>query len=259
MDEPLLRETHNKVRILTMNRPESRNALTNDLTQRLARELRAAEQDSRVAVVILTGTDPAFCSGLDFSELTKGTYDLSLLVDPMRSPWKVLWSMNTPVIGAVNGAAVTGGLVMALMCSFLIASDQATFGETYGKILGWHPMAGLTSLLPGAVGLRRAREMSFTGRYMGAREAYERGFVNHVVPHDQLLDFSREVAAEIVNNDQGMVALLNDLYRRAISKTVAEGLALEEKGYRERGMDLETVLQRYRNKVWSAPLRTSRR
>lgn len=255
--EALLRKTTGRIRILTMNRPESRNALTTDLTLRLTAELRAAERDQRVAVVILTGADPAFCSGIDLAELTSGNLDPTLLVDPKRSPWQVMSSMHTPVIGAVNGPAVTAGLILALHCSFLVASERASFGDTFAKV-HIHPFGGLSSLLPQAIGVRRAREISFTGGHMRAGEAYERGFVNHVVPHEDLLEFSRSLAADIADNDLEVVHLLDDLYQRTSAATVADGLALEERGYRERGMDLKRVLQRYREKIWSEPLKTSR-
>jgi enoyl-CoA hydratase len=258
MADDLLRETHEKVRILTLNRPDDGNSLTNELTVRLAEELRAAEEDPDVAVVILTGTDPAFCHGLDRRQVTNETYDYSLLVDPARSPWKILMSMKTPVIGAINGAAVTGGFGIALMCGFLVASERATFGENYARILQTHPMAGLVTLLAQAVGVRRARELSFTGDHMGAAEAHERHLVNHVVPHAELLPVTRELAMRIAANDQKTVGLLNDLYRKATFTTFTESLAGEEKGYREREMDLKNVLARYRDRIWSEPIKTTR-
>jgi enoyl-CoA hydratase len=256
--DELLVESDGGIRLLTLNRPETRNALTTSLVERLAAELRAAEADHNVAVVILTGTDPAFCSGIDLGELTRGSFDVSVLVDPRRSPWKLLRGMETPVIGALNGPAVIAGLELALHCSFLVASERASFGDTYASVLGSQPGGGLTALLPQAIGVRRAREMSFTGQFMRAPEAYERGLVNHVVPHDQLLPFTRSLAEEIASNDGSMVRLLNQLYRQTTSGTIADALALEEKGYRSREMDLKKVLQRFRAKIWSAPLSTTR-
>lgn len=257
MADDLLRETDGKVRILTLNRPEDGNALTNELTVRLAEELRAAEEDPEVAGVILTGTDPAFCHGLDHRQVASETFDYSLLVDPARSPWKLLMSMRTPVIGAVNGAAVTGGFGLALMCSFLVASERATFGENYARILQTHPMGGLISLLTQALGVRRARELSFTGDHMESPEAYERHLVNHVVPHAELLSFTRTLATRIATNDQKTVGLLNDLYRGAALTTLTDSLGREEKGYREREMDVKNVIGRYRDKIWSEPIKTS--
>lgn len=257
MGSDLLKETDGPVRILTLNRPEHGNALTNELTVFLAAELTAAEEDPEVAAVILTGTDPVFCSGLDRRQVVTEAYKYSLLVDQHRSPWKVLGSMNTPVIGAVNGPAVTGGLGLALMCSFLVGSDRASFAETYAQILQTHPMGGLVSLLARAVGARRARELSFTGEPLGVLEAHERGLVNHVVPHADLMPFARGLAEKIAANNARTVGLLNDLYRQAELSTLGESVAREERGYRQRQMDMRKVLERYREEIWADPIKVN--
>lgn len=256
MAKDLLRETYGKVRILTLNRPGHDNALNNELTVWLATELSTAERDSQVAAVLLTGSDPAFCAGLDHRQVGSEMYDYSVLIDAKRSPWKVLATMDTPVIAAVNGPAMTGGLGLALMCSFVVASERATFGENYARILQTHPMAGLMPLLSQAIGVRRARELSFTGDPMGVAEAYERNLVNHVVPHRQLRSFAMELAHKIAANDAKTVRMLNDLYRRASMSTLADTLAREEKGYQDREMDPKKVLERFRDRIWTEPIRS---
>jgi enoyl-CoA hydratase len=245
--------TDGKVAILTLDRAADGNALTKELARALARELLVAERDPRVAVVVLTGSDPAFCAGLDPRQVANETFDYSLMVDPRRSPWKILAAMRTPTIAAVNGLASTGGLGLALMCSFAIASERAAFGENYAAVLRTHPMAGLVSLLAQAIGVRRARELSFTGDRLGATEAYERGLVNHVVPHDLMMPFSLEVAGRIAANDQATVALLNDLYRNATLTTLGDSLGREERGFQEREMDPKRVLEQHRSRIWSEP------
>ncbi|MEY3166604.1 MAG: hypothetical protein RLZZ343_407, partial [Actinomycetota bacterium] len=118
--------------------------------------------------------------------------------DGVRGPFPLL---DKPLIGAVNGVAITGGFELALNCDFLVASESAKFGDTHARV-GVMPGWGLTVLLPQAIGLRRAREMSFTGNFMLADEALTRGLVNHVVPHADLMPFSRQLAKDISGNDQ---------------------------------------------------------
>ena len=116
-----------------------------------------------------------------------------------------------PLIGAINGVAVTGGFELALNCDFLIASERAKFGDTHTRV-GVMPSWGLTVLLPQAIGVRRAREMSFTGNFMSADEALDRGLVNHVVPHPELIPFTRAIAADIVNNEFDAVRQIRQTY-----------------------------------------------
>ena len=149
--------------------------------------------------MILTGTDPAFTAGLDLKELgTDGSNlaggtgaDGSRNSDGVRGPFPTL---TKPLIGAVNGVAITGGFEYALNCDFLVASEHAKFGDTHSRV-GVMPGWGLTVLLPQAIGIRRAREMSFTGNFMLADEALAFGLVNHVVPHADLMPFTRAARA----------------------------------------------------------------
>jgi enoyl-CoA hydratase len=152
------------------------------------------------------------------------------VTDTKASPWMVLAGMDTPVIGAVNGPAVTGGLELVLQCSFLVASERAVFADTHARV-GIHPGGGLTALLPQAVGLRRAREMSFTGRFVGAEEAYRIGLVNHVVPHQQLMPFALRLAGEVAGVDPAAVQALNATYRDVAATTLGDGLALERRRF----------------------------
>ena len=120
-------------------------------------------------------------------------------------------ALTKPLIGAINGVAITGGFELALNCDFLIASELAKFGDTHTRV-GVMPGWGLTVLLPQAIGVRRAREMSFTGNFMSADEALERGLVNHVVPHPELIPFTRSIAADIVNNEFEAVRQIRQTY-----------------------------------------------
>jgi len=228
---------------VTLNRPEVRNALSSSLIASLRQAMAAAEQDPEVSVVVLTGSDPAFCAGLDLKELGSGGRNLGA-ADTVRSPWPELSKL---VIGAVNGAAVTGGLELALNCDFLVASDRAKFGDTHARV-GIMPGWGLSVLLPRRVGLARAIEMSMTGNFMGADEALSSGLVNHVVAHESLMPFTLALAADAVGNDVDSATNLLASYRRiAAAGGGAEGLRLEAEAARrwqERGFDPSEVERR---------------
>ncbi len=217
-DEILLIDTRDRVRTLTLNRPQSRNALSSELRRRFFAALRDAETDDAVDVVILTGADPVFCAGLDLKELGDTTElpDIS----PQWPP------MTKPVVGAINGAAVTGGLELALYCDILIASEQARFADTHARV-GLLPTWGLSVRLPQKVGVGMARRMSLTGDYLAAADALRAGLVTEVVPHDRLLETAGKVAASIVGNNQKAVRALLGSYHRIDEAATAVGLAIE--------------------------------
>ena len=239
---PVLTEVTDRVGVVTLNRPEARNALSSEVIRLLPQAMAALDEDPDVDVVILTGADPAFCAGLDLKEL--GSTGRNLGAAPggssapsstsaaterpadrptRRGPWGQL---SKPVIGAINGVAITGGFELALSCDLLVASDRARFADTHARV-GVMPGWGLTVLLPQAVGIRRAREMSLTGNFMVADEALRVGLVNHVVDHDELLPFTRRLAADIVGNDQPGVRRILATYAAVADGTLAEGWATE--------------------------------
>lgn len=224
MSDVVRYEVVDRVATVTMNRPEARNALNAELRRELPAQLQRAEDDPDVDVVILTGTDPAFCAGLDLKEL--GSRERS--TDPGGDPVvnRPFPPLTKPLIGAVNGVAVTGGFELALSCSFLVASERARFADTHARV-GVMPGWGLTVLLPQAVGVRKARELSLTGNYLGAREALASGLVNQVVAHEELLPTCRRLAADIVGNDQAGVRQMLATYDEVTSGTVAEGWQVE--------------------------------
>ena len=244
MDETVLSETADRRCTVTLNRPDARNAMNSELQRTLAIALGGAEADEGVDVVILTGADPAFCAGLDLREL--GTTAANLVGgrdDEHRSPFTVLWTMTKPVIGAINGPAVTGGFELALGCDFLIASERATFGDTHAR-LGVTPGGGMSVFLPQTVGLRKAKEMSLTGNFIDAREALEFRLVNHVVAHEELLPAARRLAADIAGNDQEAVRNLKQLYDRGSKVSVGEAIALEQDRFRNFRVDPSEIERR---------------
>jgi len=226
------------VRVVVMNRPEARNALSLALQRALGAALRAADDDLAVACIVLTGADPAFCAGLDLKELGQGVAPGTLSDDD--SPFAALARMHTPIIGAINGPCATGGLELALACDFLVASERARFGDTHARV-GFTPAGGMSVLLPQAVGLRKAREMSFTGNFVGAAEAHRIGLVNHVVAHEELVPFSIALGENIASADQDAVRALKDLYDRGAKLAPGDALRLELEVFFGRQLPPETI------------------
>jgi len=214
----LLIDTRDRVRTLTLNRPQARNALSAALRTQFFAALADAESADDVDVVIFTGTDPVFCAGLDLKELGDSTE-----LPDISPKWP---SMTKPVIGAINGAAVTGGLELALYCDILIASENARFADTHARV-GLLPTWGLSVRLPQKVGVGLARRMSMTGDYLSAADALRAGLVTEVVPHDELIPSARRIAASIVGNNQRAVRALLASYHRIDDEGTARGLATE--------------------------------
>jgi len=237
----VLTEVTDFIATVTLNRPERRNALSGELISALRATMAALEASDEVRVIVLTGADPAFCAGLDLTEL--GQSD-----GPLRSAARgpVLPALAKPLIGAVNGVAVTGGLELALACDFLVASDRARFADTHARV-GIQPGWGLTVALPEAIGFRRAREMSATGNFIAAHTALTWGLVNHVVPHEDLLHFARRLAADAASTDQDAMRAIYSTYDEGYLGTRRDGLQHERDvnaRWHARGIDPGQVAQR---------------
>jgi enoyl-CoA hydratase len=215
-DHVVLIDISDRIATITLNRPEARNALSSEVLTKMTAAMSSAEADENVDVLILTGADPAFTAGLDLKELGSSGSSLDggsgagggVNTHGVRGPFPRL---TKPLIGAINGVAVTGGFELALNCDFLVASDRAKFADTHARV-GVMPGWGLTVLLPQAIGVRRAREMSFTGNFMDADEALRFGLVNHVVAHDELIPFTRRMADDIIGNEQDGVRHIRHTY-----------------------------------------------
>jgi enoyl-CoA hydratase len=194
-------EVADRVAVVTLDRPERRNALDSTTIEELPRAITDVARRDDVDAVVLTGADPAFCAGLDLHELGSSGDNLGL-PDRPDYPWP--WAVEIPVIGAVNGPAIAGGFELALHCDFLVASERARFGDTHARV-GQFPGAGLTVRLVEAIGLARAKLLCLTGNFIDARRAYEWGLVVDVVEHDDLLPTARRMAGDIASNDQRTV------------------------------------------------------
>lgn len=207
---------------LTLNRPQARNALDISLTRALMASLKEFDADEMLHVLVITGTDPAFCAGLDlkaFSSPDSPRWEVGLLLNELPRRKK-------PVIGAVNGAAMTGGLELALGCDFLIASDQARFGDTHTRI-GAIAGGGMSSRLPHAIGYRWAKQMSLTCQPIDAVTALRIGLVNEVVPHAQLMPRALALAENIAGFDPALVATVKSVLDRGACTTLAESIFIE--------------------------------
>jgi enoyl-CoA hydratase len=229
-EDAVLVDVRDSVAVVTLNRPEARNALNAALRHGLRQAILDAEADDGVGVIILTGADPAFCAGLDLKELSQPRSEASGAVtrdDEGRGPYQgPLPPTEKLLIGAVNGVAITGGFELALNCDFLVASERARFADTHARV-GIMPGWGLTVRLVQLIGPARAKELSVTGNFLDARTAYDWGLVNHVVPHDELLPFCRQLAADCLTIDQAAVRRMIQTYDEVSSTTTAEGWEIE--------------------------------
>jgi enoyl-CoA hydratase len=222
----LVVERADRVATVTLDRPAVRNALDAALLGELRAAMAGLDTDDEVDVVILTGADPAFCAGLDLKQLGSSGENLSNGTRDGVPSWFPWAPLAKPVIGAINGFAVTGGLELALNCDILIASERARFADTHARV-GVLPGWGLSVLLPLMVGRGLARRMSLTGDYLSAAEALRAGLVTEVVAHEDLLPAARRVAASIVGNDQAGVRTLLRSYRDIEASLVGDGPRIE--------------------------------
>ena len=234
MSEHLRVDDDNGIRILTIDRPESKNALHGPLRGQLCAAAATADRDDDVRVVVLTAVDPVFSAGVDFKQLERGPGETGSPLDV--TPASALRAMRKPVICAVNGACVSGALEIALSCSFIVASERARFADTHA-LLGVVPTWGLTALLPRAVGVRKARQMSITGEFVDASEALRLGLVNHLVPHENLMAFTLELASRVPAN--AAVGEMLSLYARGADMSLTGALAAETSYSLGRTYDLE--------------------
>ena len=198
-DQPVQIEVGDGIGVATMHRPEVRNAINPPMRRAIRSAIEQLEADDDVKVIVLTGSDPAFSAGLDLKML--GDDRSSLLSDEPASSSSPFPERTKPLIGAINGVAITGGFELALNCDFLIASERARFADTHARV-GVMPGWGLTALLADAVGRARARQISLTGNFVTADQALAWGVVNEVVAHHELMSRTRELAAAMVDNDQ---------------------------------------------------------
>jgi enoyl-CoA hydratase len=225
----LLVETRGAVGLITLNRPKALNALCDALMSELAAALDAFEADAAVGAVVITGSEKAFAAGADISEMRgKAAVDAYLTDFPSAGGWTRVARCRKPVIAAVAGYALGGGCELAMQCDFIIAADNAQFGQPEIKI-GTLPGAGGTQRLTRVVGKSKAMEMTLTGRNMGAEEAERAGLVARFVPLSSLIDEAIRTATTIASMSRPAVIAAKEAVNAAYESTLAEGLRLERR------------------------------
>lgn len=215
---------------VTLNRPDKLNALNRELRLGFCHAMQELRRDQDIRVVIITGAGRAFCVGLDLREL--GTRASGIRDEGDATFISVIEDMEVPVIGAINGFAITGGFELALACDIMIAAEEAQFADTHARV-GVMPGGGMSARLPRAVGIRKAKELSLTGNYLSARDAERMGLVNCVVPRHQLLAAAREMATQIAGANQTIVRQMKHLYDLTTRSSLGEALRIEQDMFRE--------------------------
>lgn len=217
------------IAIVTLNRPEAMNALSRALRAELAAAMRAVDADDAVRCVILTGAgERAFTAGLDLKELRTDTSNLGAAnaTSAEENPVKAIEQCRKPVIGAINGVAITGGFEVAIACDILIASINARFADTHARV-GILPGWGLSQKLSRMIGISRAKQLSFSGNFLDAETACAWGLVNSVVPADELMTHAKGLARDIASVDSGMVATYKKLIDEGYAMSFGDAMAHE--------------------------------
>ena len=226
MSEQLITLTiEEQVALVTLNRPDALNALNTSLRAALTATIKELQTNDEVRVLVLTGSGRAFCAGLDLKELGGGKSDNAEAVSDTNLI-KAFRDLGKPVIGAINGFAITGGFELALMCDFMIASEQAKFADTHcrvGIVPGW----GLSQKLPRLIGVNRAKELSFTGNFLSAEKAEEWGLVNRVVAPEKLLPTCMALAKDIASCHPPTLNTVRTVIDQGWNSTLSEGLKIE--------------------------------
>ena len=235
---------HGPVRVLTLNRPQARNALNSELVEALYAALVAADDDPSVRTVVVTGADPAFCAGVDLKEVASGGLEYFDQYQD-RDCIKQVARMRKPVIGAINGATFTGGLEMALGCDFMIASERAVFADTHARV-GILPGGGMTARLPRLVGAATARRLSMTGEVVDAAHAERIGLVSEVVEHDRLLGRAVEVAQQIADVPGPTMQAVKQIYTTGAAAIIDPALAAEQAIAGAQVIETQGLSARYR-------------
>jgi enoyl-CoA hydratase len=223
-DDLVLVERDQGITTVTLNRPKALNALSAALRNRIAEVFTELAGDPDTQVVILTGAGRAFTVGLDLKEL--GGEQAAVGAISSQDLSRAVTGLTQPIIGAINGYAITGGFEIALMCDFLIASPDAKFADTHARV-GVVPGWGLSQRLPRLIGVNRAKELSLTGNYLDAETACAWGLVNRVVAAEELLSTCRKLAEDIVSTDPATRREIKRIMDAGWHSTLADGLAIE--------------------------------
>ena len=224
-------EKKDQIAFLTLNRPGSMNALSTELRNAISDAFSDLKNDPSVRVAILTGAGRAFCAGLDLKELGDGKGMIDDLSEQRRAKINLITPLKEfgqPIIGAINGPAITGGFELALGCDILIASTKARFADTHARV-GIIPGSELSQKLSRLLGIYRAKEVSLTGNFIDAQQALEWGIVNRVVTPEELLPTCCSIAEDIISCPQEMIRKYKKLIDDGFYMSFGDGLDLERK------------------------------
>ncbi|MHB8949352.1 MAG: enoyl-CoA hydratase [Rhodoferax sp.] len=223
-----IRTEADKIGILTLNRPKQLNALNDQLMTELGTALKAFDSDPAIACMIITGSEKAFAAGADIGAMAHLSFAEAYKGDFITRNWEQIRSVRKPVIAAVSGFALGGGCELAMMCDFIIAADNARFGQPEIK-LGIIPGAGGTQRLPRALGKAKAMDLVLTGRMMDAQEAERAGLVSRVVPLDKLMEEALGAALMIADYSQIATMAAKESVNRAFEGTLSDGIIFERR------------------------------
>ncbi|HEN8711683.1 MULTISPECIES: enoyl-CoA hydratase [Pseudomonas] len=225
--ETILLDIHDKVGLITLNRPQALNALNAQIVSEINQALDQLERDPNIGCVVLTGSAKAFAAGADIKEMAELKYP-QIYVDDLFSDADRIANRRKPIIAAVSGFALGGGCELAMMCDFILAADNAKFGQPEIN-LGVLPGMGGTQRLTRAVGKAKAMELCLTGRLMGAEEAERAGLVARVVPQAELVEEALKVAATIAGKSIPVSMMVKESVNRAFEVTLSEGVRFERR------------------------------
>jgi enoyl-CoA hydratase len=217
-----------KVGVITLNRPKQLNALNSQLMVELGQALKAFDADPAIGCMIITGSEKAFAAGADIGAMATYTFADVYRDDYITRDWETIRSIRKPVIAAVSGFALGGGCELAMMCDFIIAADNAKFGQPEIK-LGIIPGAGGTQRLPRAIGKAKAMDLALTGRMMDANEAEKAGLVSRIVPLDKLMEETLGAALMICDYSQLATMAAKESVNRAFESGLADGVMFERR------------------------------
>ncbi|CAM5540485.1 enoyl-CoA hydratase [Eoetvoesiella caeni] len=223
-------EIRGRVGLATLDRPKALNALSNEVIGELAKALREFDADEAVGAIVLTGSEKAFAAGADIAAMQPWSYADVYSQDYLGHDWESLRRIRKPIIAAVSGYALGGGCELAMLCDFIIAAENARFGQPEIN-LGIIPGFGGTQRLVRAIGKAKAMDMILTGRMITAAEAELAGLVSRVVPVDRLLDDALETAALIASKSLPSVMMAKECINRAFETPLDEGLLFERRNF----------------------------
>ncbi len=230
MPDAVLVETHGKVGLIRLNRPDALNALNNELVDGIGTGIAAFESDATIGCIVLTGNEKVFAAGADIGFMKDFGYMDAYQPDFITRNWERIKTCRKPIIAAVAGYALGGGCEIAMMCDMIYAAENAKFGQPEIK-LGTLPGAGGTQRLPRAIGKAKAMDMCLTGRMMDAAEAERCGLVARIFPTDKLVEEALAAAQIIASYSLPVIMMVKESVNRAYESSLAEGLLFERRTF----------------------------